>query len=43
MKVQAQICMVINLDKCIMPHLLGHLQERLDQPPGYGIRLVQYP
>ena len=42
MKVQAQICMVINLDKCIgSPHLLGHLQERLDQPQGYGIRLVQ--
>ena len=39
MKVQAQICMVINLDKCIgWP---GHLQERLDQPQGYGIRLVQ--
>ena len=24
-----------------LPHLLGHLQERLDQPPGHGIRLVQ--
>ena len=24
-----------------LPHLLGHLQERLDQPPRHGIRLVQ--
>jgi nitrate reductase alpha subunit len=24
-----------------LPHLLGHLQERLDQPPRRGIRLVQ--
>ena len=24
-----------------VPHLLGHLQERLDQPRGHGIRLVQ--
>ena len=24
-----------------LPHLLGHLQERLDQPRGHGIRLVQ--
>ena len=24
-----------------VPHLLGHLQERVDQPRGHGIRLVQ--
>jgi nitrate reductase beta subunit len=24
-----------------VPYLLGHLQERLDQPRGHGIRLVQ--
>ena len=24
-----------------LPHLLGHLQERLDQPAGHGIRVVQ--
>jgi nitrate reductase alpha subunit len=24
-----------------LPHLFGHLQERLDQPPRHGIRLVQ--
>ena len=24
-----------------VPHLLGHLQERLDEPPRHGVRLVQ--
>ena len=24
-----------------LSHLLGHLQERLDQPPGHRVRLVQ--
>ena len=24
-----------------LPHLLGHLQERLDQPAGHGVRVVQ--
>src|SRR5450830_222621 len=24
-----------------LPHLFRHLQKRLDQPPGHGIRLVQ--
>jgi nitrate reductase beta subunit len=32
---RAQIGMVLNLDKCIGCHTcFGHLQERLDQPPG---------
>lgn len=32
MKIRAQIGMVLNLDKCIGCHLLGDVQERLDQP-----------
>jgi nitrate reductase beta subunit len=42
MKIRAQIAMVLNLDKCIGCHTCSrHLQERLDQPRGRGIRVVQ--
>ena len=40
MKVRAQIGKVLNLDKCIGCHVLGHLQERLDQPSRNGARVV---
>ena len=40
MKVQAQICMVINLDKCI-GCLTCSVTCKNVQPQGYGIRLVQ--
>jgi hypothetical protein len=30
----AQMAFVMNIDKCIgLPHLLGHVQTALDQPP----------
>ena len=33
MKIRSQVGMVLNLDKVHrLPHLFGHLQERLDQP-----------
>ena len=42
MKFVRKSAMVLNLDKCIGCHtLLGHLQERLDQPSWRRIRLVQ--
>lgn len=42
MKIRAQITMVLNLDKCHrVPHLFGHLQERVDEQARHGVHLVQ--